>query len=49
MWLFNDPPRKLLKEKHNFDVTDAWLDHVQNPRCASTAAAQDHSFPRMDW
>ncbi len=29
MWLFNDPPRKLLKEKHKFDVTDAWLDHVQ--------------------
>src|ERR1043165_5460918 len=29
MWLFNDPPRKLLKERHNFDVTDAWLEHVQ--------------------
>src|SRR5438876_11180690 len=29
MWLFNDPPRKLLKERHNFDATDAWLQHVQ--------------------
>src|ERR1041385_5531193 len=29
MWLYNDPPRKLLKERHNFDVTDAWLEHVQ--------------------
>src|ERR1051325_2174349 len=29
MWLFNDPPRKLLQERHNFDVTDAWLEHVQ--------------------
>src|SRR5688572_20954126 len=29
MWLFNNPPKKLLKEKHNFDVTDAWLDHVR--------------------
>lgn len=29
MWLFNAPPRKLLKEKHNFDATDAWLEHVQ--------------------
>src|SRR5438093_6895630 len=29
MWLFNDPPRKLLKERYNFDVTDAWLEHVQ--------------------
>lgn len=29
MWLFNDPPRKLLRERYNFDVTDAWLEHVQ--------------------
>ena len=29
MWLFNDPPRKLLKERYQFDVTDEWLEHVQ--------------------
>lgn len=29
MWLFNDPPRKLLKDRHGFEVTDAWLEHVQ--------------------
>ena len=29
MWLFNDPPRKLLQERYNFDVTDQWLEHVQ--------------------
>jgi len=29
MWLFNNPPRKLLKEKYNFDPTDQWLEHVQ--------------------
>src|ERR1043165_9300621 len=29
MWLFNDPPRKLLKERHQFDVTNEWLEHVQ--------------------
>src|SRR4051794_37575413 len=29
MWLYNDPPRKLLKEHHNFDATDEWLEHVQ--------------------
>src|SRR5262245_32556060 len=29
MWLFNNPPAKPLKEKHNFDVTDKWLEHVQ--------------------
>src|SRR5436309_7516860 len=29
MWLFNDPPRKLLKERYQFDATDEWLEHVQ--------------------
>ncbi len=29
MWLFNQPPRQLLRERHGFDVTDAWLEHVQ--------------------
>lgn len=29
MWLFTDPPRKMLKEKYGFEPTDAWLEHVQ--------------------
>ncbi|QEL15960.1 S46 family peptidase [Limnoglobus roseus] len=29
MWLFNNVPKKLLKEKYNFEPTDAWLDHLQ--------------------
>ena len=29
MWLFNAPPREILKERHGFDATDAWLEHVQ--------------------
>jgi hypothetical protein len=29
MWLLNDPPRKLLKEKYGFDLTDAWLERAQ--------------------
>jgi hypothetical protein len=29
MWLFNDPPRKLLKEKYNFDPSPQWLEHIQ--------------------
>jgi hypothetical protein len=29
MWLFNNPPRKLLKDKYKFDPTDKWLEHVQ--------------------
>jgi hypothetical protein len=29
MWLFNAPPRQVLKQKYNFEPTDAWLEHVQ--------------------
>lgn len=29
MWLFNNPPTKLLKEKYNFTPTKEWLEHVQ--------------------
>jgi hypothetical protein len=29
MWLYNDPPRQLLKQKYGFEPTDAWLEHLQ--------------------
>jgi len=29
MWTFANPPRKILKEKYNFDPTDQWLEHVR--------------------
>jgi hypothetical protein len=29
MWLFNNPPRKLLKDKYKFNATDKWLEHLQ--------------------
>ena len=29
MWLFNNPPTKMLKEKYGFEPTAAWLEHVQ--------------------
>src|SRR5687767_10926735 len=29
MWLFNDPPRQILKQKYQFEPTQEWLDHVQ--------------------
>ena len=29
MWLYTAPPKQVLKEKFNFDVTDAWLEHLQ--------------------
>ena len=29
MWLFTDPPTKLLKERYGFEPTEKWLTHVQ--------------------
>jgi len=29
LWLFNNPPRKLLKEKYNFDPPASWYEHLQ--------------------
>ena len=29
MWLYNQFPKKLLKERHGFEATDAWLDHLR--------------------
>lgn len=29
MWLFNQPPREQLKQRYQFDLTDAWLGHLQ--------------------
>jgi Peptidase S46 len=29
MWLFNRPPKQVLKERYNFEPPKEWLDHVQ--------------------
>lgn len=29
MWLYNNPPLKLLKEKYSFEPSPAWLEHLQ--------------------
>lgn len=29
MWLYNQPPVAQLKQRYNFDATQAWLDHLQ--------------------
>jgi hypothetical protein len=29
MWLFNRPPREILRQRYNFDPSAAWLDHLQ--------------------
>jgi len=30
MWLYNNPPRKQLKEKYGFEPSDPWLEHLQH-------------------
>ena len=29
MWLFNQPPREILRERYQFEPTDAWFEHLQ--------------------
>ena len=29
MWLFNNPPKKILKERHGFEPDQAWYDHLR--------------------
>lgn len=29
MWLFNQPPREILRQRYQFDPSDAWLEHLQ--------------------
>ena len=39
MWLLNHPPRKYLRDKHGFDLTDSWLERARKRPSASTTAA----------
>lgn len=32
MWLFNNPPKKILKEKYGFEPDQAWFEHLQRER-----------------
>ena len=29
MWLYNNPPLKVLKERYNFEPSQEWLDHLK--------------------
>ncbi|MGA2557719.1 MAG: S46 family peptidase [Verrucomicrobiota bacterium] len=29
MWLFNQPPRQILRQRYQFDASDVWLEHLQ--------------------
>jgi hypothetical protein len=45
MWLFNQPPREILRERYQFDPTDAWLEHLQK---ASVHIGASASFVSED-
>jgi hypothetical protein len=40
MWLYNNSPKTLLRDKYGFDLTDAWLEHLQlaSVRCGGASA-----------
>src|SRR5262252_5788197 len=29
MWLYSNPPRELVRQRYGFELTDAWLEHLQ--------------------
>ncbi len=39
MWLYNRPPRNLVREKYGFELTDAWLEHLQQSSVRMGASA----------
>ena len=49
MWLFNNPPRKLLKEKYGFDRPTPGSSTCRSRPCASTAAARARSSRPTAW
>src|SRR3954462_15693631 len=45
MWLFNQPPREILRGRHQFEPTDAWLEHLQK---SSVRIGASGSFVSQD-
>ena len=40
MWLYNAPPRAVLKDKYGFELTDSWLEHLQLASVRMGASAE---------
>jgi hypothetical protein len=47
MWLFNQPPRALLRQRYQVDATDAWLNHLQKA-CIRFNSGGSGSFVSAD-
>jgi hypothetical protein len=45
MWTFDNPPRKIWKERYNFDPPDAWLDHIRLATVRLTGATGSFVSP----
>lgn len=39
MWLFNQPPREILRERYQFNPSDIWLEHLQKSSIRIGASA----------
>ena len=39
LWLFNQPPREILRERYQFEPSDAWLEHLQKSSVRIGASA----------
>jgi hypothetical protein len=47
MWLFNQPPRAVLRQRYQFNASDAWLDHLQKS-CVRFNSGGSGSFVSAD-
>ncbi len=47
MWLFNQPPRAMLRQRYQFEAADAWLDHLQKS-CIRFSSGGSGSFVSGD-
>lgn len=48
MWLFNQPPRQILRERYQFDASDAWLEHLQQASIRFGSGGGSGSFVSED-
>ncbi len=49
MWLFKQPPRKVLKEKYGFEPTAEWLTHLQKSAVRFNSGGAGHLSRAMAW
>ena len=49
MWLFTNPPRKVLKEKYEFEPSDEWLKNVQQSAVRFNSGGSGAFISREGW